>query len=498
MPESDEKNELGGLARSIDSLFSSAPPPADEALDSEVPAVEGPLEVAEPEQFEGDAPEPESAPAPPDLAPIAAESADEPATEPPAALPEPRDAPGLTEAHAESDDSDTDRSDPGGDSESAVVEAPRIDLESAVVEAPRTDPESAVVEAPRADPEAAVVEASHGDSEAVLEVTPAAVEVAPEPGPLSLAVESFLSGEGDAGRIRALATQHSVVREYDPVAHAVERLVHQAAELDALEPMQLASELLTPMVRSRIVQRLGQEHNEARRAVYHAVCTALGEEMALAMRDEMAETGDRSARRAYFDALVAMGDVSRPVIEAMAEDENRFVARNGVAILGEVGGPRAVELVTGALANTDPRVRCEALRSMARLKVENAEEIIVGRLVDDSEASVRLAAVVTAGELRVERAVRPLVAALDEAYEPDDVLPLLHALGQIGDPGAVPSIEKHAVRELFAKPRTEVRIAAYQALDHIGTPHARRLLNQAVSDKDAEVKAAVKALLHMR
>ena len=60
------------------------------------------------------------------------------------------------------------------------------------------------------------------------------------------------------------------------------------------------------------------------------------------------------------------------------------------------------------------------------------------------------------------------------------------------------AIEKHAVRELFAKPRTNVRIAAYQALNHIGTPHARRLLNQAVSDKDPEVKRVVKELLHIR
>jgi HEAT repeat protein len=62
----------------------------------------------------------------------------------------------------------------------------------------------------------------------------------------------------------------------------------------------------------------------------------------------------------------------------------------------------------------------------------------------------------------------------------------------------VPAIEKHAVRELFARPRTDVRIAAYQALGRMRTPHARRLLNQALSDKDPEVKAAAKGLLRIR
>ncbi len=95
--------------------------------------------------------------------------------------------------------------------------------------------------------------------------------------------------------------------------------------------------------------------------------------------------------------------------------------------------------------------------------------------------------------------MRPLVEALGEQYETDSVLPLLHALGQIGDPGSVAAIERHAVKDsLFARPRTDVRIAAYRALSRIRTPRARRLLNQALSDKDPEVKAAVKEMLHVR
>ena len=280
-------------------------------------------------------------------------------------------------------------------------------------------------------------------AEAVAAPTPDEVK----PSPLELAVESYSVGGGDVGRVRTLATQHLDAREVDPVAGAVERLVLGAGDPPDSLTMELASDLLTPMVRSRLVQRLGRERDPARRRRYFQVCTALGEDMALAIRDEMAEATDRFARRAYFDALVAMGDLSRPIIEAMADDENRFLARNAVAILGEMGGPRAVELVIAALANTDPRVRREALFAMARLKVEHADQLITG-LLDDSEESVRLAAVVAAGELHVERAVRQLIAALDGAYEAELVLSILDALGQIGDPGAVASISySHATRQ---------------------------------------------------
>lgn len=50
----------------------------------------------------------------------------------------------------------------------------------------------------------------------------------------------------------------------------------------------------------------------------------------------------------------------------------------------------------------------------------------------------------------------------------------------------------------FSRSPTDVRIAAYRALHHIGTPHAKRLLNQAVDDKDPEVKASARELLGMR
>jgi len=178
-------------------------------------------------------------------------------------------------------------------------------------------------------------------------------------------------------------------------------------------------------------------------------------------------------------------------------DENRFLVRNAVTILGDTGGDRAVELVTSALANPDARVRLEALRSLAKLGDEDSGDLVLG-LLDDSDRDVRVAAAVAAGELHVERALRHVIRMLDETKDPDEAIALVRALGHLGDPGAVPSIEKHAVRTLFSKPRTDVRIAAYRALHQIGTPHARRLLNQAVDDKEPAVKAAVKEMLGMR
>lgn len=319
-----------------------------------------------------------------------------------------------------------------------------------------------------------------------------------ESTPLDEAVDAYLDGDrGRADDIRRLAEDMLEQRELNAVARSVGRLAAAAGEPPDEEILALAESISSPMVLGRLAIHVGSERDEERREAFYRACRNLGEPMARAIRDDLAESTDRHARRVHCEALVEMGPVGRAMVEEMVMDENRFLVRNAVTILGDAGGDRAVELVTSALANPDARVRLEALRSLAKLGDEDSGDLVLG-LLDDSDREVRIAAAVAAGELHVERALRHVIRMLDETKDPDEAIALVRALGHLGDPGAVPSIEKHAVRTLFSKPRTDVRIAAYRALHQIGTPHARRLLNQAVDDKEPAVKAAVKEMLGMR
>jgi HEAT repeat protein len=188
-----------------------------------------------------------------------------------------------------------------------------------------------------------------------------------------------------------------------------------------------------------------------------------------------------------------MGPVSRPVIEAMIEDDNRFLVRDACVMLAEIGGERSVQLVTSALADTDPRVRVEALHALGELGDAEAGSLALGFL-EDADSNVRIAAAVAAGKLGIERALRPLLQLLEHEEEADKRVRLLQALGDLGDPGAVPAIEKHAVPSRFGKASTDVRVAAYKALHRIGTPHARDLVQRAANDKEPAVRAALRGL----
>lgn len=318
------------------------------------------------------------------------------------------------------------------------------------------------------------------------------------PTPLDRATAEFIAGDASrAHEIESLAAECVEQRDLDPVARAVAALTLAAGDPVDTEIYSVAESITSPSVLDRLARQISLERDEGKRAEYFTICRTIGANMASAIRADLAESTDRLARKIYCQALVEMGEAGRAVIEDMAVDENRFLVRNAISILGEQGGERAVELCTSALANPDARVRKEALRSLAKLGDLESGPIVVG-LLDDPDVDVRLAAIVAAGELRVERALKPLIATLKGTKNPDEALTLIRALGRIADPGAVASIEKHAVTSLFSRPRTDVRITAYRALNEIGTPRARRLLNQALNDKDPAVKAAVKAMLGMR
>jgi hypothetical protein len=314
-------------------------------------------------------------------------------------------------------------------------------------------------------------------------------------GDLDEAIAAFVAGIPGAGdNVRSLAAKLKERLALDPLADAVERLVHTGGDSPDQEALDLAQDVINPAVASRLVQRMGHAEEDEARARYVVLSQRLGMVMAKAFRGALTDSTDQRTRRAYYDGLLAMGETSRPVIEGMVEDENRFLVRNAVALLGEVGGERAAGLVTSALANTDARVRCEALGSLAKLGGDESHQFVLASL-EDSDAKVRAAAAEAAGVLGVERALKPILGLLEQEDDPSILVALLRGLGRLGDPGAVQSIEKRAVTSMFSRPPTEVRVAAFRALHDIGTPHARELIHEARDDKDAVVRTTVRGLV---
>jgi HEAT repeat protein len=352
----------------------------------------------------------------------------------------------------------------------------------------------------RPDPEEPGPDPTVPDDEAPASAPPppaAAAEV------LALEVGAYLEGPEAGGvdraaRIEALCAGLAAAGGSAAVARAVERLALDSVEGD-VGALDLARRLLTPEVARVLALDLGNAaRDETRREGLTSTVSRLGRGMAAPIAAALAESSERAARRAYVDALTGLGEGALPVVREMVTDSRWFVVRNAMRVLRDTAGDDAIEDFTSALGHTDPRVRREALLSLAHVGGE-AASLLVPSKIGDPDPEVREAAAKATGALRVERGVVPLLEQLDREQRLAVQEAILLALGQVRDPGAVAAIEKRAVPGLFSRrPPAAVRIAAYRALWAIGTPHARKLVGDAERDRDPGVRAAAKRIRQAR
>ena len=316
---------------------------------------------------------------------------------------------------------------------------------------------------------------------------------------LSQAVDALAAGEGDAIALASLVRDDAVtLREgnvLEPLVDAVERLARLTSPDDPTHPArELVRAIATPAVSVGLALRLAGARDAERREELAATCRRLGEEAAVALVAVLVTADDRSVRRNLVAGLVAMGEHGLRQAEKMVQEGSSWgVVRNGVSILAELGGKRAVEHLMDTVQHHHPKVRRETITALARIGGEGATLLVMSR-IEDPDDEVRATAVRAAGTLGSERVVRTLLARLDDEQSADVTQEILRALGQLGDPGAVPAIEKRAVGSFFKRPSPAVRIAAYRALALIGTPHAMGLIEAAIEDKDPEVRSAARAL----
>jgi HEAT repeat protein len=293
----------------------------------------------------------------------------------------------------------------------------------------------------------------------------------------------------DELRARATPTLNPVI--LDEFVNAVLDLLR--AQEGGTGLRDLARDLTTHGVASRLVARLGQERDAEARRELSALFARLGEPMSRALVDALVDEPDRGTRRIYLEALASMGPEGVGAVHRMLNDARWFVVRNGLALLGDMGDPGAVPRIVPVLAHPDSRVRREAVVALARLAGDDIPRILQQRLGDPS-GEVRAAAAAGLGVRKVEGAAPALMGMLDAEKDPIVLEAVMGALGELGEPAAVALLEKRAVGSLLSRPPTQLRVAAYRALHAIGTPHARSLVQAAASDRDPGVRAAVAAL----
>jgi protein-S-isoprenylcysteine O-methyltransferase Ste14 len=236
--------------------------------------------------------------------------------------------------------------------------------------------------------------------------------------------------------------------------------------------------------------------------IYTGICMALSliwMDLGGSRKADASTPESRQQLSAIMDELNQLGDQRREIYPLM----------NEIPVFGEAGKNSLMLLA----AHPNNHIREFALEHLGRMKVREAEDLMI-RSLHDSIRRVRSSAILAVGQIQSERAVDSLVAMLTHPRQPNNTFHIYGALGDIGDPSAIPVLAEglkegahynqvaaldaimridprkglpHAFSELN-DPQVEIRRNAVIACIKTGDPSVVEPLRAMLEDEDFEVR----------
>jgi HEAT repeat protein len=270
----------------------------------------------------------------------------------------------------------------------------------------------------------------------------------------------------------------------------------------------LGASRVTPQVRCGIAKALRQFVNEKTYTVLEALLLKDSEP---AVRCAAANSlGCMPAQKALESLSKALGDRSASVRAAAVDS------------LGCLGANEASKPISRAVSDVDPAVRCRAIIALGRLGNAGVEPLLLA--LKDSQWQIRNLSAQALGEIKSPLAIAPLSAAVADPHE-EVRFSAADALAKIGGPATVePLISSWRINDILVNTvarnalvamghecverlvkalgdaNVSVREQAAIALGQIGDPRAIPAL-QSLADRDPDsmvATAAIAALAKIR
>lgn len=222
-----------------------------------------------------------------------------------------------------------------------------------------------------------------------------------------------------------------------------------------------------------------------------AILSRAGSNATQLLLDQLVGAPTFAERRAYMMALGKLGEGTSNVI-AMLNHHQWYVVRNVADLIAELGIEEAIPELGKVADHEDARVRKSVAIALARIGTPAAARHLHVSLRDE-DPQVRMT---VAGELRgsgLSGLIMPLANELEQEEDPKIREELCRALGRIGTPEAVRTLENVARRKgkMFTQQRpTGDRCAAMEGLALAGGDGARQVLREMTKDRDKEVRRA--------
>lgn len=196
-------------------------------------------------------------------------------------------------------------------------------------------------------------------------------------------------------------------------------------------------------------------------------------------------------RRAVCRVLEARGIEVLDLVGNAVYDKRWFVVRNVTAVLGKIGGERAIDYLKKPLIHPDPRVKKEALTALAHVATPKAYLLMAEALRDDDE-KVRIMVLKYLAQCRKKELLTPLAEGMEEKHfskkSDEEKRAWFLAAAKTGQEEAVlPLVKK--IKQFSFFERRELRnekLLAVEALGFCGNA-AASFLSSLAGKKDREM-----------
>jgi HEAT repeat protein len=283
-----------------------------------------------------------------------------------------------------------------------------------------------------------------------------------------LETNAFIEALEIVDRLRELGFERSLERlaDVETIRDLVERMHESPPE--------------TAAVIQKLTERMGL-------AASHMLLVALAEE------DKMGR------RRRLFDFAVSLGPAIVPAATRFLADDRWFVVRNVIILLRSVNDRTSLPEIRRVAQHPDLRVRMEAIKSLLALDPTVPRDLLDAAILDP-DPKLAETAISLVGNYGIKEAVDPLLRVLAG----NDVLGRRRALrvraiktlGELGDPAALPRLERFFGESWLPWPSKAERRAAYESLASYPAAERAPLIERGLASRDPEIRAICEKVKH--
>lgn len=162
------------------------------------------------------------------------------------------------------------------------------------------------------------------------------------------------------------------------------------------------------------------------------------------------------------------------------DPDERLEAVSG---FGQVQDPKAIEYLLNAASDPDPRIRVKAIDVLGQIQAKEAVPLLVQRLfMRDTDLGTKQRCLASLGKIGDRRATKPILDFLSRDIETPVRGNAIYALGDIGDPAALPALEQIAQHD----PDVTLRALATDAIKRTKEKPAPPVIPPALVDRRRE------------